>query len=144
MSPVNALAMPSRAGWTPLLWQGRCPNVWSLKQGLLHKLCGFCLSQKLLASVVHTVIAQTSLGGIQEPRWLPQIGLSISTTVLFIYFYKFIYSFIPSFIYYFFVSQTLTILLPLSCLLPFPTFFSSVRVLPLQSIPQPWYIKSLP
>ena len=32
---------------TPLLWQGRCPDVWSLKQGLPQKLCHFCLSQKL-------------------------------------------------------------------------------------------------
>ena len=144
MVPPGAPAKSSWPGLTLLLWQERCLDVWNPKRGLPQKLCGFCLSQKLLASVVHTVIAQTSLGGIQEPRWLPQIGLSISTTVLFIYFYKFIYSFIPSFIYYFFVSQTLTILLPLSCLLPFPTFFSSVRVLPLQSIPQPWYIKSLP
>ena len=33
---------PSRAGRTPLLWQGRCLDVWSLKQGLSQKLCRFC------------------------------------------------------------------------------------------------------
>jgi hypothetical protein len=32
---------------TPLLWWGRCPDVWGLKWGLSQKLCGFCLSQKL-------------------------------------------------------------------------------------------------
>jgi hypothetical protein len=37
-------------GQTPLLWQGRCPGVWSPKLGLSQKLCDFCLSQKLLAS----------------------------------------------------------------------------------------------
>ena len=43
------------AGRTPLLWQGRSPSVRSLKQGLPQKLCGFRLSQKLLASAVHTL-----------------------------------------------------------------------------------------
>jgi hypothetical protein len=55
MSPADAPAAPSMAGQTPLLWQGRCPDVWSLKQGLSQKLCGSRLSQKLLASVVHTL-----------------------------------------------------------------------------------------
>ena len=55
MAPPGAPAKPSRAGRTPLLWQGRCPDVWSLKRGLPQKLCGSCLSQKLLASVVHTL-----------------------------------------------------------------------------------------
>jgi hypothetical protein len=27
MSPTDALAIPSQAGRTPLLWQGRCPDV---------------------------------------------------------------------------------------------------------------------
>jgi hypothetical protein len=45
--------LPSR--WTPLLWQGRCPDIWSPKRGLPQKLCGSRLSQKLLASVVHTL-----------------------------------------------------------------------------------------
>jgi hypothetical protein len=31
------------------------------------------LSQKLLAPVVHTAPVQTSLRGIREPRWLPQV-----------------------------------------------------------------------
>ena len=55
MAPPGAPAKPSWAGWTPLLWQGRCPDVWSPKRGLPQKLCGSCLSQKLLASVVHTL-----------------------------------------------------------------------------------------
>ncbi|EDL05514.1 mCG144558, partial [Mus musculus] len=38
MTPPGAPAKPSRAGQTPLLWQGRCPDVWSLKRGLFQKL----------------------------------------------------------------------------------------------------------
>jgi hypothetical protein len=45
----------SRAGKTTLLWHGSCPDVWSPKWGLPQKLCGSCLSQKLFASVVHTL-----------------------------------------------------------------------------------------
>jgi hypothetical protein len=32
----------SPPGQTPLLWRGRCPDVWSLKRGLSQKLCRFC------------------------------------------------------------------------------------------------------
>jgi hypothetical protein len=35
MAPADAPAKPSRVGWTPLLWQGRCPDVWNPKRGLL-------------------------------------------------------------------------------------------------------------
>jgi hypothetical protein len=38
MSPPGAAAKPSWAGWKPLLWQGRCPDVWSPKLGLSQKL----------------------------------------------------------------------------------------------------------
>jgi hypothetical protein len=55
MSSADALAITFWVGKTPILWQGRCPDVWSMKRGLLQKLCGSCLSQKLLASVVHTL-----------------------------------------------------------------------------------------
>ena len=44
----------SPPGWGEL-GQGRCPDVWSLKRSLPQKLCGFHLSLKLLASVVHTL-----------------------------------------------------------------------------------------
>ena len=43
MAPSPALAVRA----LPLLWQGRCPDVWSPKWGLSQKLCCFCLSQKL-------------------------------------------------------------------------------------------------
>jgi hypothetical protein len=49
-------AKPFQEGRTPVLWPGRGPDVWSLKRGLPQKLFGSCLSQKLLASVVHTLI----------------------------------------------------------------------------------------
>jgi hypothetical protein len=55
MSPLDAVAKPSWVEQTPLLWQGRCPDVWSLKFGLPQKLCGFCLPQKLLGSALHTL-----------------------------------------------------------------------------------------
>ena len=47
MGLPSASAKPSQAGRTPLLWQGRCPDIWSLKQGLPQKLCYFFLSQNL-------------------------------------------------------------------------------------------------
>ena len=37
----------SPPGQTPLLWRGRCLDVWSPKWGLSQKLCCLCLSQKL-------------------------------------------------------------------------------------------------
>ena len=60
-SPETKMALPdpeakaSQAGWTPVLWPGRWPDVWSPKMVLPQKLCGSHLSQKLLASVVHTL-----------------------------------------------------------------------------------------
>jgi hypothetical protein len=38
MAPPGALAKLSWAGQTPLLWQGRCPDVWRLKRGLSQNL----------------------------------------------------------------------------------------------------------
>jgi hypothetical protein len=55
MSPIDAQAKPSQTEQTPLLWQGRCLDVWILKRLLPQKLCGSLLSQKLLAFVVHTL-----------------------------------------------------------------------------------------
>ena len=55
MAPTDPEASASRAGQTPYLWPGRWLDVWSLKMVLPQKLCGSCLSQKLLASVVHTL-----------------------------------------------------------------------------------------
>jgi hypothetical protein len=55
MAPSDTPAKPSQAGWTPLLWQGRCLNVWSLKRVLPQKLCVSHLSLMLLASIVHTL-----------------------------------------------------------------------------------------
>ena len=38
MPPPAALAKPSLAEWTPLLWQGLYPDAWSPKRGLSQKL----------------------------------------------------------------------------------------------------------
>ena len=38
LAPPGALAKPSQVEWTPLLWQGRCPDVWSPKRSLPQKL----------------------------------------------------------------------------------------------------------
>ena len=55
MAPAVPEAEASQAGWTPVPWPGRWPDVWSSNMALPQKLCGSCLSQKLLASVVHTL-----------------------------------------------------------------------------------------
>jgi hypothetical protein len=55
MSAANVEGKCSWAGWTPILWPGRCPDIRSLNKGLPQKLCGFCLSQQLLASVFNTL-----------------------------------------------------------------------------------------
>jgi hypothetical protein len=55
LAPPGAPAKDSWAGQTPLLWKGRCPDIWSPKRGMPQKLCGSHLSQKLLASVVYTL-----------------------------------------------------------------------------------------
>jgi hypothetical protein len=56
MAPPGAPAKPFQAGRTPILWQGRCLDVWSPIRGPPQKLCCSRLSQKLLlASVVHTL-----------------------------------------------------------------------------------------
>jgi hypothetical protein len=68
MAPDDAEAKPSPAGWTPVLWLGRCPDVWSPKRVLPQKLCGSCLSQKLLASVVHTLTCADYF------QWSPRTG----------------------------------------------------------------------
>jgi hypothetical protein len=41
-SPRCSMAEPSWTGQTPLLWPGRCLDVWNLKQDLSQKLCSFC------------------------------------------------------------------------------------------------------
>ena len=53
MAPPVALAKPSRAGQSPLA--GKVPGCLEPETGLPQNLCGFCLSQKLFASVVHTL-----------------------------------------------------------------------------------------
>jgi hypothetical protein len=70
MAPPAAPGKPSRAGHIPLLWQGRCPAFWSPKTGLPQKLCGSLLSQKLLASVVHTLTCA------DYSRWSPRTNMS--------------------------------------------------------------------
>jgi hypothetical protein len=55
MAPKDPEAKASQARQTAVLWAGRWPDVWSWKRALPQKLCVSCLSQKLLASVVHTL-----------------------------------------------------------------------------------------
>ena len=55
VAPADPEAKASGAGQTPVLWPGRWLDVWSPKMALPQKLCGSHLSQKLLASVVHTL-----------------------------------------------------------------------------------------
>ena len=63
MAPSHALKEPA---WvTPLLWLGRCPDVWSLKRCLSQKLYCFCLSQKLCRfcsphSHLHRLVSERS------------------------------------------------------------------------------------
>ena len=42
----------SPPGQTPLLWQGRCPDVWSPKWGMSQKLCCFCSPYSHLCRLV--------------------------------------------------------------------------------------------
>jgi hypothetical protein len=55
MATADPEAKASQAGRTPVLWPGRWTDVWSPKTAPPQKLCGSCLSQKLLASVFHTL-----------------------------------------------------------------------------------------
>jgi hypothetical protein len=55
MAPTYSEANASQAGRTPGFWPGRWPDVCSPKMSLPQKLCGSRQSQKLLASVVHTL-----------------------------------------------------------------------------------------
>ena len=55
MATADPEAKAFQARWIPVFWPGRWPDVWSPKTALPQKLCGSRLSQKLLASVVHTL-----------------------------------------------------------------------------------------
>jgi hypothetical protein len=55
MAPMDPEAKASQAGRTPVLWPGRWTDVWSPKTALPQKLCSSRMSQKLLASVFHTL-----------------------------------------------------------------------------------------
>jgi hypothetical protein len=70
MAPADPEAKASQAGWTPVLWPGRWPDIWSPKTVLLQKLCGSHLSQKLLASVVHTLTCADC------PPWSPETEMA--------------------------------------------------------------------
>ena len=66
MALADPEAKASWAGRTPVLWPGRWPDVWSPKTALPQELCGSCVSQKLLASVVHTLTCADC------PPWSPE------------------------------------------------------------------------
>ena len=92
MAPSGPLSKPSWVGWTPLLWQGWWADVWSLKRGLPQKPCHLCKSQKLSASVVHTLTCEDQSlrdlgtkmalgnkmappGALAKPSWVGQTPL---------------------------------------------------------------------
>ena len=52
----------SPSGRTPLLWQGKCLDVWSWKRGVSKKLCDYCLSQNLTCCCTqHSHLTEYSL-----------------------------------------------------------------------------------
>jgi hypothetical protein len=72
MVPGGALVKPSQAGCTPLLWQGRSLDVWSLKWGLFQKLSsrdlrGVC---QLCAQVTNAGTDQKGLVTLVRPGFL--------------------------------------------------------------------------
>jgi hypothetical protein len=118
MSSADPEAKPSRARWTPVLWPGRWLDVWSPKSALPQKLCVSRLSQKLLASVVHTLTHAdyfwrspgTNLSFGQEGAWM-----------FFNRFLNFFYLFlIRYFLYIHFKCYPKISLYPPSTLLPYP------------------------
>jgi hypothetical protein len=80
ISTADPEAKASQAVQTPVLWQGRWPDVWSPNMALPQKLCGSGLFQKLLASVVHTLICADSF--LRSP------GTKILIKLLIIYIKK--------------------------------------------------------
>jgi hypothetical protein len=75
MSAADTHAKLSWAGQTHILWPRRCLDVWGPKRGLPQKLCGSCLSEKLLVSVVHTLTCAEYCGRAPKPRWLHMLYL---------------------------------------------------------------------
>jgi hypothetical protein len=71
----------SPPSWSPLLWHGRCPDVWSPKLGSVPEAVFFYLSQRLccfcslLAHPQQSALSpvQTCLRGTRETRWLPHL-----------------------------------------------------------------------
>ena len=55
MAHADPEAKASRAWQIPVHWSGRWLDVWRPKRVLPQKLCGSCLLQNRLASVVHTL-----------------------------------------------------------------------------------------
>jgi hypothetical protein len=69
MATPDPEAKASWARQTPVLWPGEWLDVWSLKREVPQKLCGSHLSQKLLASVLHTLTCADSPSTLtQDPE----------------------------------------------------------------------------
>jgi hypothetical protein len=92
MAPPNAEGNPSWAGWTPILWPGMWLDVWSLKRALPQKLCVSRLSQKLFASVVHTLACADYFQWCQGTKMAPTdaSNLYFYVNAMFANFLKFI------------------------------------------------------
>jgi hypothetical protein len=83
MAPADPEAKASRAGWTHVLWPGRWPDVWSPKRALPQKLCGSRPSQKLLASVGHTLTCADYFWRSPVGKFLMTSSISLYDMVLF-------------------------------------------------------------
>jgi hypothetical protein len=90
MAPADAPAKHSRARWTPLLWQGRCPDVWSLCRLVLagsrnqdvssrcsgNSLPGRADTSPLAGKVPGCLVPE--MGSATEALWLPPVPEAVS------------------------------------------------------------------
>jgi hypothetical protein len=101
MAPSVPETKASWAGQIPVLWAGRWSDVWSLKTALPQKLCGSCLSQKLLASVVHTLACADNFLRSPGTKIAPTDPEAKNLHTFFIFTYLFVCCFLCGFFFQF-------------------------------------------